>query len=272
MLFVAIALAVVAAVLALTVVRTRAEVASLAEQLGEARQAHERAEAAARAAEAAAAASAKERDDALERASRAKRDAAEVAKRMQQESEARAAAEAARQSTLAERDRLEEELAAAEGALAAGGEAKLAELWSLALAGVQRTWEISVCPSPGMPSPLADTDDELRTAIEIEVDAAREEAGAAIELDWRGTDPAPVAAAVRTLSIAQELIARLAKTAAEASLTVDSAGGVVRLEVEAVDDDGADVVPADVAPAYRVAPGRYVLGEAEALRGAPPGR
>ncbi len=227
---------------------------------------------AARAAEASAAATAKERDDALERASRAKRDAAEVAKRMQQEAEARAAAEAAQQSTLAERDRLEEELAAAEGALAGGGEAKLAELWSLALADVQRTWEVSVCPSPGMPSPLEDTDDELRTAVEIEVDAAREEAGAAIELEWRGSDPVPVADAVRTLSIAQELIARLAKTAAEASLIVDSSGGAVALEVRAIDERGADVVPADVAPAYRVGPGRYVLGDAEMLRRAPPGR
>lgn len=260
MVFVVLLLAVVAVVLAVVAVRARGEVAELTRRLEAVEQARESAQAASRSAQAAAEAAANERDAALERVNRARRDAAQVAKRMQEEVQARAAAEEERRSTLAERDRLEEELAAAEEAAASGGDAKLDELWSLALAGVQRTWEVSVCPSPGMPSPLDDTDDALRTALEIEVDAAREEAGAAIDLEWRGDDTAPLAVAVRALSIAQELIARLAKVAEEASLVVQSSGGTVTIAVEAVDASGEDVVPSDVAPAHRAGPGRYVLG------------
>lgn len=260
MVFVVLLLAVVAALLAVVAVRARRQVAELAQRVEDVEQARSSAQAALRAAEAAAEVAATERDDALERVNRARRDAAQVAKRMQEEAEARAAAEEERRSTLAERDRLEEELAVAEEAAASGGDAKLDELWSLALAGVRRTWEVSVCPSPGMPSPLDDTDDELRTALEIEVDAAREEAGAAIDLEWRGDDVAPLAVAVRALSIAQELIARLAKVAEEASLVVESSGGTVIMAVQAVGASGEDVVPGDVAPAYRAGPGRYVLG------------
>lgn len=260
MLFAVLVLAAVAVVLAAALARARSQAARLTDELAEARQAREVAETAVRISEASAAAAVKERDDALERASRARRDAAAVAKRMQEEAEGRAAAEAERRSVLEDRARLEEELVAAEEAAAAGGASRLAELWSLALAGVRRTWEVSVCPSPGMPSPLDDTDDELRTALEIEVDAAREEAGAAIELIWHGDDVASVAVSVRALSIARELIARLAKVADRAALVVESSAGVVTLTVEAVDVAGSDVVPRDVAPAYRVGPGRYVVG------------
>lgn len=164
-------------------------------------------------------------------------------------------------------DRLEAELATAQEVASSAVDEQVGELWALALAAVRRTWKVSVCPSPGVPSPLDGAADELRAALEIEVDAAREEAGAAIELRWEGDGTAPPPVAVRALSIAQELIARLAKAAERATLHVESTDDTVTLEVEAVDAAGASVVPDDVAPLHRVGRGRYVL-----VRGGRPGR
>jgi len=252
-------LLVVAVVLGVVLVRTRSELEARAAELAEARTARDAAEAARKAADADAATARKERDDALERASRAKRDAADVAKRMKQEAEARAAADAARLETEAERERLAVELKAAEEAVASGSEDQVAELWSLALAGARRTWEISVAPSPGMPCPLDDTDDDFRTAVTIEVDAAREEAGADIELEWDGDAVAPPAVAVRALSIVQELVARLAKTTEAAVLRVTSAPDGVTIAVEGTDLAGRAVLPTDVAAEHQVEPGCFFL-------------
>lgn len=259
MLVVAGLLLLVAVVLAVVLVRTRSQFDAVTAELAQVRRARDAADAARRGAEADAATARKERDDALERANRARRDAADVAKRMKQEAEARAAADEARQQTEAERERLAVELRAAEEAVASGSDEQVAELWALALAGARRTWEISVSPSPGMPSPLDDADDELRAAIGIEVDAAREEAGAAIELEWAGDAIAPPAVAVRALSIAQELVARLSKTTDAAVLRVSSTADGVTLEVAGTDPDGRAVIPPDVAGEHQVEPGCYFL-------------
>lgn len=248
MLAVAILLLVVAVGLAVQLVRTNARLQAVTEELGEAVRAREAAELARRAADAEAADARRARDDALERASRARRDSADVAKRMKQEADARAAAEVA--------------LAEAE-ASAAGSDEQAAELWSLALAAVRRTWEVSVAPSPGLPSPLDGSEDELRDAIGIEVDAAREEAGAAIELIWSGTAVAAPAVAVRALALAQELIGRLAKGTDAAVLQVTSEPGRIAVEVTGTDVEGApapvDALLADVAPEHQLAPGRFEL-------------
>lgn len=250
---------------------------------------------------------AKERDDALERASRAKRDAAEVAKRHKNEVEARIAAEemaelatqggvdteeyaalaaerdqlaaererlaaeveadAEARSTLSEerdrlvkeRERLEADLAAAEAHTMDADESRLQELWELALAGVQRTWEISVCPSPGMPSPLEGTDDSFHVAVQVEVDAAREEAGALIDLTWVDEGVVPVRLAVRALPLVQELVAQLSKAADTAELTVTAAPDKVTIHVDAKSPDGDPVHPS-LSSDYEVEPGQYVLG------------
>lgn len=248
MLAVAFLLVVVAVGLAMLLARTSARLQAVTEQLGEADRAREEAEVARRAAEVMREDARKERDDALARAARTRRDSADVAKRMKQEADARADAETA--------------LAEAEAAVT-GSDGRAAELWSLAVAAAQRTWEISVAPSPGVPSPLHGTDDELRAAIGIEVDAAREEIGASIELEWSGSTVARPALAVRALALAQELIGRLAKATDAATLHVTSGPGGVTLEVAGTDVDGApapvDALLAGVAPEHQVAPGRFEL-------------
>jgi trimeric autotransporter adhesin len=245
---VAIVLFLVAVGLGVQLVRTNARLQSVREELAEANRALGASESARRVADGHAAEARRERDEALERVSRARRDAADVAKRMKQEAAARAAAEVA--------------LADAEAA-ATGSDEQAAELWRLAVAAVQRTWEISVSPSPGVPSPLAGADDELRAAIGIEVDAAHEEMGASIDLDWSGATVAPPALAVRALALVQELIGRVAKVTDGAVLHVTSAPGQVTVEVSGTDIDGAavpvDALLADVAPDHQVGPGRFEL-------------
>lgn len=251
MLAVAIVLLVVAVGLGVQLLRTHRRLQAVAEELEEAKRSLRAAESARRLADGQTVEARRERDDALERASRARRDAADVAKRMKQEAEARAAAEVA--------------LADAEAA-ATGSDEQAAELWSLAVAAVQRTWEISVSPSPGVPSPLDDTDDELRAAVAIEVDAAREEMGASIELAWTGSTVAPPGLAVRALALVQELIGRVAKATDAAVLHVTAAPGQVTVEVSGTDIDGAAVpvgaLLADVAPDHQVGPGRFELTSA----------
>lgn len=248
MLAVAILLLVVAVGLGVQLVRTNTRLEALSSDLDEAIRARERADVARRAAEADADAARKERDDAFERASRAKRDAADVAKRMKHEADARAEAEAA--------------LAAAEQT-STGDDQQAAELWALALASVRRTWDVSVAPSPGLASPLDGSDDELRDAVGIEVDAAREEAGAAIELDWSGTAVTSPALAVRTLATAREVIGRLSKSPDAAVLRVTAAASAVTIEVSGTDADGAPAPVArllvDVASEHQVVPGRFEL-------------
>lgn len=248
MLAVATLLLLVAVALGVQLVRTNTRLEGVSSDLGEAIQARERADVARRSAEADAEAARKERDDALERANRAKRNAADVAKRMKQEADARAEAEAA--------------LAAARQA-ASSDDQQSAELWALALASVRRTWEVSVAPSPGLPSPLDGSDDELRDAIGIEVDAAREEAGAAIELDWSGAAVTSPALAVRTLATAQEVIGRLAKATDAAVLRVRADAAMVTLEVSGTDAEGAPApverLLVGVAGEHQVAPGRFEL-------------
>lgn len=220
----------------------------------------------------------KERDDAFERVQRARRDAAEVAGRLYEEQTAREAAERradaadARAATAEEvlRERTEElevlrttvaDLEREVAAATSAGGVEVDQLWSLALAASERLWHTSVAAGPVGVSPLADADDPLRTAIEIEVDAAREEAGAAIELVWELDGIVPVAQAVLALATVQGLVASVAKTAASATLTIRGVGGGVEVTMAATDDDG---VPLDVAIAgsAAVAPGRYRVGPA----------
>lgn len=245
-------LLVVAVALGVVLARTRAQVDEMADALDEALRARDEIDAARRAADADAVAARRERDDALDREKRAKREATDVARRLQQEHAARAAADEAVTG-------LEAELAELR-AVASRPADDAGELWALALAGVRRTWDVSVAPSPGVPSPLEGTDDQLRAAIEIEVDAAREEAGAAIELEWSGAAVHPPGVSLRALCIAQELVARLAKASEAAVLRVTSADDGLVIEVEGTDADGCSVVPADVAAEHQAAPGRYVLG------------
>lgn len=194
------------------------------------------------------AAAERQRDDALERVQRARRDASEVAGRLTQETSAREAAETRIAELLTEISELR---------ASAGGEAVAERLWVLALAEVERTWRMSVAGGPDETSPLASADDQLRAAVAVVVDAAREDAGAAVELVWRVSGDVPVADALIVLATVRELVASVAKAASAATLTVDGVGGAVDVRIDALGDDDT---PLTIDLVGAAEPGRYRVG------------
>ncbi len=180
------------------------------------------------AAETATLAAERARDEALERVQRSRRDAAEVANRLSAETAARAEIESELASA-------REELEAARSASADG---TIEQLWQLSLRRTEQTWRLSVAVDPSAPSPLAGTDDAFRTAVEIEIDAAREEAGAVIEVEWAGDAPVPEDRAALGLALVRDVIATLGTTAERTAVTISCGVDALELTVEALDPDG----------------------------------
>jgi hypothetical protein len=103
-------------------------------------------------------------------------------------------------------------------------------LWSLELARTHRTWRTSVSADPTADA-FDDGGDPLRTAVEIDVAAIREEAGVEIELAWQLDAPLEPMAALAVLRAAQELLAATTRVADEARLLVGCDGADVVLTV-----------------------------------------
>jgi hypothetical protein len=207
--------------------------------------------AAAAAAAAAAEQAAAERDAEQERAAAAEAARVEAAARAET-AEARAedadgkAAEAERRASSAA------EQAAEAAAKVAAAEARAAEaaerngldpelLWTLERARSERTWRHSVAVGVDSTSVFEGSAHPLREALQVELDAAREEVGALVELD---TDVPPVvtaAGSVLVLRAAQELLARAVKVAEETTLRVLADGEDIVVTIEPVDEDGEPV-------------------------------
>jgi predicted nucleic acid-binding Zn-ribbon protein len=137
-------------------------------------------------------------------------------------------------------------------------------LWGLALDRIDRTWRTSIALHAEETSPLTGADDPLRAAAQIQVDAAREEAGAAIELRWSGRADVAPAEALVVLSLIESVVAAVSKVAVDTTISVTAAPAAVEVEVDALDDAGRPVV-VDVPAALTVGPGRYrVAGDGSA--------
>ncbi len=177
-------------------------------------------------------AAAAERDAAIARATEA--DAAREAAT----ASAEAAAEEARAAvSAADAARADAEARAAEAAERNGVDPQV--LWVLEQARSERTWRQSVAVGEG--SYLDGADDPLLAALQVELDAAREDVGAIVELD---ADPLPAvtpAGSVLVLRAAQELLARAMKTAEETTLRVKVDGDDVVVTIVATDEEGAPV-------------------------------
>lgn len=270
MLFLVVLLGVATVVLAAVLARTSSRRTALEAALAERETALTQARAEASAADERTDRAAQERDDALERVNRARRDAAEVANRLRDETSAREAAEQSQRDLAAELDAARVELDAARaelGSIRAELEAHECPapaigdltapdrepsatrdpvealdadvLWALALAQVEQTWRVSLAVGPAEDSPLRSGEDLFRRAIEIEVEAAREEAGADVELRWEGAGAeVPSRQAVLAWALVRDVITRYATVAAHTELTLRVDEDAVELRVEATDDDG----------------------------------
>lgn len=228
MLVVVITCVVVIAALVVANVRQRTRVRQLETLARDTADERDAADARTAAAQTATIAAERARDEALERVQRSRRDAAEVANRLSAESAAKAEADAELAS-------LREEL---EVARRGGSDATIEQLWHLSLRRAEQTWRLSVAIDPSGPSPLAETDDAFRTAVEIEIDAAREEAGAVIEVEWAGDAPVPADRATVGLAVVRDVVDSLGTVAERTALTITCATDALELTVEALDTDG----------------------------------
>ena len=228
MLVVVITCVVVIAALVVANLRQRTRMQELDVLVGETAAERDAADVRRVAAETATLAAERARDEALERVQRSRRDAAEVANRLSAETTARAEVEAALTSA---REELEAERRS-------GADGTVEHLWRLLLRRAEQTWRLSVAVDPSAPSPLADTDDAFRTAVEIEIDAAREEAGAVIEVEWVGEAPVPEARAAVGLALVRDVIDTTGTAAERTTVTIRCGPDALELAVEALDADG----------------------------------
>lgn len=160
-----------------------------------------------------------ERDHALDRLQRVEQEAAELADRLRDQATARAAA-----------------------------------LWALALGRVERAWRTSVAVHADGRSPLDGPGDPLRTAVGVVVDAAREDAGAQIDVEWDGADQVPDDQAVVVLAIVESVVAAVAK--APGVTTIALSAGPEGVDVSVRCGEGT-LPPFAVPEALTVGPGRY---------------
>lgn len=116
-------------------------------------------------------------------------------------------------------------------------------VWPLELQRSERVWRFSVSPGPQADSPLAATRSPLLTALKVEVDAARNEVGADVELAVDLPPDVAPATAVLVLRIAQELLADVVRRSETATLQVTTDGNDIVVAVEAVGRDGEAVLP-----------------------------
>jgi hypothetical protein len=114
---------------------------------------------------------------------------------------AEASAKEAEKSDAVARAATERALALERRALDAGA------LWALEAIRFDRMWRDHAAVGPNEPSPLADTSDPARAAIEIVAEALREDSGTTIEVQWKADEVAAPAPAARLVRACEELLA-----------------------------------------------------------------
>lgn len=152
-----------------------------------------------------------------------------------------ARAEAEQQRATAEKQR-------AEAAALAAAALDPQVLWSLERTRSERTWRISVAAGPDAASVLADAPHPLIEALQIELDATREEVGTIVALDADLPAEVTAAGSLLTLRVAQELLATVVRRAEETVLRVHAEGADIVVTVEATDENSkqVDVVALDI--------------------------
>jgi len=245
-----------------------ARVAEQADELSSTAAARDEAAAARVAADDARAAAEAERGEAEARARTAEEQAAAEAERAArayaEREQAQLEAEAAATARVEAEGRLaafERRAAATESGLAAAAEAvdratasappvsgdlDAQVLWALEKSRTERTWRHSVAVDPSG-SPFSDAGVALTEAVQVELDAAREDVGADIDLDADVPDGLTAAGAVLTLRVVQELVADIVRRAETTTLRLQPDGDTdLLVTVDATDEDGQPVPPSSL--------------------------
>ncbi|MGH1489748.1 MAG: hypothetical protein ACRBK7_10190 [Acidimicrobiales bacterium] len=122
-------------------------------------------------------------------------------------------------------------------------------LWDLEVARSERAWRNSVAINPiDDPSPFEASENPVRTAVEIEASALREDVGALIEIDWNAAPIESPARRLMVVRVAQEMLALAARAPGAARLIVTEASAEDATDaVENVASGSADQVNGDSA-------------------------
>jgi hypothetical protein len=115
-------------------------------------------------------------------------------------------------------------------------------LWALELLRSERTWRHSVAPGPDAPSVLDGTTDPLRQALQIELDAAREDVGVEVELDAELPEELSTAGALLALRTAQEMLAPAVRDGELTSLQIRPDGADLVITIHSLDENDEPVV------------------------------
>ncbi len=118
-----------------------------------------------------------------------------------------------------------------------------AVLWILERARSERTWRFSVAPHPESPTVFGEDANPLLAAVQVELDAAREDVGAVVELDAEIPDGITVAASVLALRATQELLADVVRRSEETTVRIRADGDDLVIDIEALDEYGQPVMP-----------------------------
>ena len=156
---------------------------------------------------------------------------AEQARRLEETAAARDAAEARANEATARAD--------AGDARAVGVDADV--LWALELLRSERTWRHSVAPGPDTPSVVAGSAAPLREALQIELDAAREEVGVEVELEADDLPEVTPAGALLALRAAQELLAPAVRNGELTTVQLRADGRDLVIAVHSLDQDDEPV-------------------------------
>ena len=129
-------------------------------------------------------------------------------------------------------------------------------LWQLEQERSERTWRHSVAVGPTTSSVFDGVDDVLREALQVELDAAREEVGCVVDLHAEFPPNVTAAASLLALRSAQELLARAVKAADKTTLRVHTDGVDLIVTVHPVDTDDAPlpVEPLAIPPSSHIEP------------------
>ena len=116
-------------------------------------------------------------------------------------------------------------------------------IWDLEQSRSERLWRLSIALGPDLDSVFLDHPDPVRVALQVEVDATREEVGAVIELDAELPSGLTPAGAVLVLRSTQELLATVVRRSESTTVRIVAEEHDMVVTIHSVDEAGEPVAP-----------------------------